>query len=57
MRQIIDDLRSEYLNDLFEIKLIILRYESNIAFFWICMDATFLIISRFKQFSPYRREK
>ena len=32
-REIIDDYRLSYLNDLFEIKLIILRYKSYIATF------------------------
>ena len=32
---------------MFGIKLIILRYKSCIATFWICMDATFFSISRF----------
>ena len=45
-RKIIDDFRLWHLNDLFEIKLIILRYESYIATFLICMDATFFSISR-----------
>ena len=44
-RKIIDDFRLQYLNDLFELSLIILRYESYIATFRICMEATFF--SRF----------
>ena len=42
-RKIIDD----YMNDLFGIKLIILRYKLNVATFWIYMDTTFFGISRF----------
>ena len=45
-RKIIDDFWLSYLNDLFVIKLIILRYKSyNIATFQIFMDATFFSIS------------
>ena len=38
-------------------KLIILRSDSNVATFWISMDATFFGISRFEHISPYRRSK
>ena len=38
-RKIMDDYRLEYLNDLFEIKLIFLRSKSYVAIFSICMDA------------------
>jgi len=37
-RKIIDDYRLQYLNDLFEIKLILLRIKSYVAIFSICMD-------------------
>ena len=41
-----------YLNDLFGIKFILLRSESNITTFWICMDASFFGMSRFCKCSP-----
>ena len=42
-RKIIDDYRLQYLNDLFEIKLISLRSKSYVANFSICMDAKLFI--------------
>ena len=49
-RQIIDDYWLQYLNDLFGIKLIFLRSELNVATFWICMDARFLVWVVFTNF-------
>ena len=46
-----------YLNDLFGIKLIFLPIKSNIAIFLICLDATFFDMSRFLQFSHYKRNR
>jgi len=46
LRKIIDDYRLQYLNDLFEIKLIFLRSKSYVAIFWICMDTTFFGMRR-----------
>ena len=48
--KIIDDYCFYYLNDLFGIKLIILRSELNVASFQICMDAAFFDVSRFNNF-------
>ena len=56
-RKIIDDYRLEYLNDLFEIKLIFLRSKSYIAIFSICMDAMLFGMRRLYQFAPYRRNR
>ena len=56
-RKIIDDYCLQYLNVLFGIKLICLRSELNVATFRICMGATFFGMSRFKQFSPERRNR
>ena len=46
-RKIIDDYCLKYLNDLFGIKLIILRFELNVAAFRVCMDARFFGTNRF----------
>ena len=48
-RKIIDDYCLLYLNDLFEIKLIILRSDLNVNV-PTCMDATFFGTSRLYQF-------
>ena len=45
--KIIDDFRLQHLKDLFEIKLICLWSELNVASFWICMDTTFFDQKRF----------
>ena len=41
LQKIIDVYCLWYLNDLFGIKLIILRSELNVATFWICIDIVF----------------
>ena len=46
VEKIIDYYCLQYLDDLFGIKLIILRFELNVAILWICMDATFFGKSR-----------
>ena len=61
-RKIIDDFWLSYLNDLFEIKLIILRqnflnFYGRFVLQYKSLDASFFSISRFQQFSLDRRNR
>ena len=40
------EILTSYLNDLFEIKLTSLWFQSHVATFWICTESTFFSISR-----------
>ena len=55
-RKIIVDFRLYYLNDLFEIELIILRYESYIATFWIFLTLFYFWISKSLCFVLFQAE-